>query len=127
MTERFPEQRNRSAQRRADAPQVPASAAEASASLDDVLPVFDESFIAAAPVRELSAQARAAQARAALARRRRAQQSVGPSATLRSPDETPRRWAVRPSHHLSAVRLPAVAVATACALTVSALLFILLR
>lgn len=125
MTERFPEQRNRSAQRRADAPQVPASAAEDSASLDDVLPVFDESFIAAAPVRELSAQARAAQARA-VSGRRRAGPSADATAPLRPLDQPLRRWVVRPAHHVSALRLPAVAVATACALTVAALLFILL-
>jgi hypothetical protein len=111
MTERFPEQRNRSAQRRADASQVP----------DDALPPFDESFVAAAPVREPSAQARALSARR----------------LLELPDSDPRRgpqpaqyaetrWSVRPSHHLAAIRPAAAAIAVGLA-AIAALLFILLR
>jgi hypothetical protein len=120
MTERFPEQRNRSAQRRADANQVPACASDGAASLDDAPLVFDESFVAAASVREPSAQARA------LLARRRAELSADPSSTPRSFAQPERRWAVRPAHHLSALRLPAVAV-TVCALAATALLLILLR
>ncbi|HXR73301.1 hypothetical protein [Actinocrinis sp.] len=120
MTERFPEQRNSSAQRRADANQVPARASDGAASLDDAPLVFDESFVAAAPVHEPSAQARAVLAR------RRAELFADPSATRRSLDQPERRWAVRPAHHLSAVRLPAVAVTT-CVLATVAVLLILLR
>lgn len=121
MTERFPEQRNRSAQRRADAPQVPASATEEAASLDGELPVFDESFIAAAPVREPSAQARAILAR------RTAELAADPNGGLRLLEQPLRRWVVRPAHHLSAVRLPAALAAAVCALAGAALLLILLR
>jgi hypothetical protein len=141
MTERFPEQRNRSAQRRADADQVSASApgdavfpsdaafptdaavpadtAFRDALHDDASLVLDESFIAAAPAREPSARARA--------------QLAGRSMQLRQ-DGEPRparetlgRWSVRPSHHLAAVRLlPAVAF-TVGVLAFAAVLFILLR
>ena len=120
MTERFPEQRNRSAQRRADAEQVPASAVDGVAWVDDAMPVFNESFIAAAPVREPSAQERAALAR------QRTGPSADPSPTLPALEPLRRRWTVRPSHHLSAVRLPAVAAAV-CALAAASLLLILLR
>jgi hypothetical protein len=120
MTERFPEQRNRSAQRRADANQVPARASDGAASLDDAPLVFDESFVAAAPVREPSAQARALLARS------RAELSADPSSARRFSDQPERRWAVRPAHHLSAVRLPAVAI-TVCMLAAAAVLLILLR
>ena len=120
MTERFPEQRNRSAQRRADANQVPARASDDAASLDDAPFVFDESFVNAAPVHEPSAQARA------LLARRRAELSADRSSTRRSFDQPGPRWAVRPAHHLSAIRLPAVAVTT-CVLAATAVLLILLR
>jgi hypothetical protein len=120
MTERFPEQRNRSAQRRADANQVPASAPGGTASLDDAPLLFDESFVAAATVHEPSAQARAVLAR------RRADTSAQPFSALRLRDQPPRRWAVRPAHHFSALRLPAVAAA-ACALAGAALLLFLLH
>ena len=120
MTERFPEQRNRSAQRRADAFKVPASPADGAVPADDGLPVFDESFVAAAPVRELSAQARVELAR------QRTELSTDPSSQLSTLDSLRRRWTVRPSHHLSALRLPAVAAA-ACTLVGAALLLMLLR
>lgn len=120
MTERFPEQRNRSAQRRADAFKVPASAPGGAEPADGTLPVFDESFVAAAPVREPSAQARAALAR------RRAASSPDPTSEFSFFEPVRRRWTVRPSHHLSAVRLPAVAAAV-CTLAAVALLLILLR
>ncbi|MBS2963916.1 hypothetical protein KGA66_12735 [Actinocrinis puniceicyclus] len=132
MTERFPEQRNHSAQRRADAPQVPANAPSVEPntvlpdnstrndahvedeSLDAVLEttVFDESFVAAARVREPSAEDRAL-----LARQIRA---------ARLAELPSRRWGVRPSHHLAALRLPAVAAAVS-ALAAVALLLALLR
>ena len=72
-----------------------------------------------APVREPSAQARA------LLAWRQAELSADPSAR-RSLDRLEGRWAVRPARHLSAVRLPAVAV-TACVLAAAAVLLILLR
>jgi len=109
MTERFPEQRNRSAQRRADAHQVP----------DDASSAFDESFVAAAPVREPSARARALSAR-------RAAQLPDDRLAFRPADQPAARWAVRPSHHLAALRLPAVAGGLSV-IAISALLFILLR
>ena len=109
MTERFPEQRNRSAQRRADADQV-----------SEALPVLDESFIAAAPVREPSAHARALLARRLLDL---------PDSQLRLPRGGPDqpRWSVRPSHHLAAIRFTAVLSLTCVAAAAAALLFILLR
>lgn len=137
MTERFPEQRNRSAQRRADADQVSASApgdavfpADAAYRAepafradtkfrDDPSLVFDESFVAAAPAREPSAQARAL-----LARRSMQLRQDGAPHPAR---ETLGRWSVRPSHHLAAVRLLPV---LACAVGLSglaALLFVLLH
>ena len=70
VTERVPQQRNRFAQRRADANQVPAvtekavtkkSTASDNAAFDDGNAVFDESFVAAAVVREPSAADRALQ------------------------------------------------------------------
>ena len=109
MTERFPEQRNRSAQRRADANQLS----------EDALPVLDESFIAAAPVREPSARARALLARRLLDL---------PDSQLQLPrgEPSPPRWAVRPSQHLAAMRLSAV-TAIACVAAVAGILYILLR
>jgi hypothetical protein len=124
MTERFPRQRNRSAQRRADANQVRAVFESESTEFDDAssddarfdAAVFDESFVAAAPVREPSAEARALQ-RHLLPDQRTGEEPL--------PTVLP-RWSVRPSHHLSAVRpLPAIA-ALVCILTVTALLVILL-
>jgi hypothetical protein len=133
MTERFPEQRNRSAQRRADANQVPASAPSDATFPKDAAflyneVVFDEAFVAAAEVREPSARARAYQAGA---------EGFGPGRDDQHHDE-PRRdgpwsglqplphWSVRPSHHLAAVRLSAVAAIT-CVISTVALLVILLR
>ncbi len=111
MTERFPKQRDRSAQRRADAHRVP----------DHEVPTLDESFVAAAPVREPSAQARVLLARRLLefpdSDLRRAQQRAPYAAT---------RWSVRPSHHLAAIRPAAVAITVGLAV-IAALLFILLR
>jgi len=115
MTERFPEQRNRSAQRRADAPEV----------FDQCLPVFDESFVAAASIREPSAEARALLARA---------QAEWESGEQEQQRRLPRRpvqvplphWSVRPAHHLSALRMSAVTV-LACGAALTALLVILLR
>ncbi|MGH3416054.1 MAG: hypothetical protein ACRDVE_12645 [Actinocrinis sp.] len=111
MTERFPQQRNRSAQRRADAIQVSG----------DALPAFDESFVAAASVREPSAQARALLARRPLDTRL-------PAKPLPSFEERPAtRWSVRPSHRLAAVRvLPATACAL-CLIAVGVFLYAMLR
>lgn len=104
VIERFPQQRNRSAQRRADGP---------SADVPDDA-VFDESFVAAAVVREPSAEDRA------LRRRTLPDQRTGEEPLLLP------RWSVRPSHHLSAVRpLPAV-VAVVCLLAVVAVLVVVL-
>jgi hypothetical protein len=81
--------------------------------------VFDESFVAAAPAREPSAQARALLA--------------GRSTQLRQdgelrPAREPRGlWLVRPSHHLAAVRLLPAVACTVGVLAIAALLFILLR
>ena len=153
MTERFPRQRNSSAQRRADADQVSASApgdavfhSDAAFPTDAALPadaalhnasrdtshgashdafdddaslVLDESFVAAAPAREPSAQARAQLASRSLQLRQ--------DGEPRPARETLGRWSVRPSHHLAAVRLlPAVAL-TVSALVFAAVLFILVR
>jgi hypothetical protein len=111
MTERFPQQRNRSAQRRADATQVSG----------DALPAFDDAFVAAASVREPSAQARALLAR-------RPVDTRPPMKPLPGEDERPMtRWSVRPSHRLAAVRvLPATACAL-CLIAVAAFLFVMLR
>ncbi len=131
MTERFPEQRNRSAQRRADADQVPASAqsdavfpADAAfppngAFCDDSQLVFDESFIAAAPAREPSAEARALMANRSLQLRR--------DGEPRPAREHLGRWSVRPSHHLAAIRLLPAVACVAGLLGAAALLFLLLR
>lgn len=106
MTERFPRQRGRSAQHIDD-----------TASND---PVFDESFVAAALVREPSAADRV--------RMRDLQRHLLPDQRA---DEAPlpvaaARWTVRPSHHLAAVRpLPAVA-ALVCMLAATALLIAVL-
>ena len=110
MTERFPEQRNRSAQRRADAPEVP----------DRTLPVFDESFVAAAVIHEPSAQARALLAQPLP----KTQQPVPQPAYMYMP--LPHCWSVRPSHHLAALRMSAV-TAIACVMAITALLVIMLR
>ncbi len=156
MTERFPKQRNRSAQRRADAPQVsanapgddftlagPVSSAEDTASdlegnasnlegtasdLNNAASdlngaVFDESFVAAASVHEPTAYARAVRLEQPSAARRDPARGPGPGAYDEPP---PARWSVRPSHHLAAVRLPAVAT-LACLTSVAVLLFVLLR
>jgi hypothetical protein len=137
MTERFPKQRNRSAQRRADADQVPASApgdavfpSDAAFPTDAALPadaafhddaslLFDESFVAAAPAREPSARARAQLASRSMQLRQ--------DGELRPARESLGRWSVRPSRHFAAVRLlPAVAF-TVGVLAFAAVLFILLR
>jgi hypothetical protein len=149
MTERFPRQRNSSAQRRADADQVSASApgdavfpSDAAFPTDAALPadapfrnashsaphdalhedaslVLDESFVAAAPAREPSAQARAQLASRSLQLRQ--------DGEPRPARETLGRWSVRPSHHLAAVRLlPAVAL-TVSVLAFATVLFILVR
>jgi hypothetical protein len=130
MSKRFPEQRNGSAQRRADAHQVPASAhgeavqpeiraqsADEAVFLDDET-VFDEAFVEAATMREPSALSRFALAQ--------------------TPAEAPGRlpwgggdpplpyWSVRPARRFAAIRATAVAAAT-CAMGSIALLIILLR
>ena len=111
VTERVPQQRNRFAQRRAEANQVPTV-------FDDDSAVFDESFVAAAPVREPSAADRA------LHRHLLPDQRTG-EAPL--PLMTPPRWSVRPSHRFNALRPLPVVAALACILTVIALSIILLR
>lgn len=111
VTERVPQQRNRFAQRRADANQVPAV-------FDDDAAVFDESFVAAAQVREPSAADRA------LHRHLLPDQRTG-EAPL--PLTTLPRWSVRPSHRFDALRPLPVMVAVACVLAVTALAVILLR
>jgi hypothetical protein len=123
MTERFPQQRNRSAQRRADADQVSASApeqllpADAAFTDDDAARLLDEDFIAGASVREPSAQARALIARRTVQLRQ--------DGRLRSDDEPP-RWSVRPSHHLAAVRLLPAAACVAVILAAATLLIIII-
>jgi hypothetical protein len=116
MTERFPEQRNRSAQRRADASEV----------FDRALPVFDESFVAAAVIHEPSADARSWLAQT---------QESGSGAEAQLPQQRSQtrpvqlplpHWTVRPAHHLSALRMSAV-TAIACVMAVTALIFMLLR
>jgi hypothetical protein len=111
VTERVPQQRHRFAQRRAEANQVPTV-------FDEDNAVLDESFVAAAPVREPSAADRA------LHRHLLPDQRTG-EAPLPLP--TPPRWSVRPSHRFDALRPLPVVAALACTLTVIAVSIILLR
>ena len=120
MTERFPQQRNRSAQRRADADRVRAvteNTASENAAFDDDDAVFDDSFVAAAAVREPSAEDRALQ-RQLLPDQRTTEPSLPLPAA---------RWSVRPSHHFTAIRPLPVAAAVLCVFAVVTLLVILLR
>jgi hypothetical protein len=126
VTERFPPQRNRSAHRRADASQVPAvvehpASEDAAFDDDDAGAVFDESFVAAAPVHEPSAEARA------LHRHwlpdQRTDELVGP---LPQPGP-PLQWSVRPSHQLAALRLLPTILAAVCVMAATTALVILLR
>lgn len=92
------------------------STAPENAAFDGDKVVFDESFVAAAPVRELSAADRALQ------RHLLPDQRTG-EAPLPA---TPPRWSVRPSHRFTAIRpLPFVAAAV-CILAVAAFLVVLI-
>lgn len=128
MTERFhlPGQRNSSAHRRADADQVPAVVEHTfeNAAFDDDADaaVFDESFIAAAPIRELSADARARQ----LQLHRLPDQRTGDEVFQPLPVPQP-RWSVRPSHHFAALRPLPVALVGLCVLAAATVLITLLR
>lgn len=112
MTERFPRQRSHSAQHADN------TAANGAESND---PVFDESFVAAAPAREPSAKDRAV--------KRHLQRHPVPDQRT---DEIPvlppvARWTIRPSHRFAALRLLPVAAAVACVIAVTALIVMLLR
>jgi hypothetical protein len=117
VTERFPHQRNRRSADSGPSPAesmptgatgltppsahrrpAPEAAPRPAADPDAEMPVFDESFVNAAPVKEASARVRMLEARgrsAAAAQRWRAVQATT-------------SWQIRPSHRLRSIRPTAV-------------------
>ncbi len=85
--------------------------------------VFDDSFIAAALIREPSAEARALHA---LQLRRLPDQRTGDEIFQPSPTLPP-RWSVRPSHQFAALRPLPVVLTVTCILVAATALLILLR
>lgn len=134
MTERFPHQRNRRAAASDPSPAEPAPSGlpglaagsahspagdpEPHGDPDAEMPVLDESFINAAPVKEASARVRVLEARRrGSAAQQQHWRAVQPTTV----------WQIRPSHRLRSIRPTAVgAIATAAVLGVL-LLALLLR
>jgi hypothetical protein len=83
--------------------------------------VFDDAFVAAAPVREPSAEARA------LLRHRLPDQRTGDETFEALSVTLPPRWTVRPSHRLAALRPIPTALVAVSVLAAVAIVVMLLR